>query len=293
MTLLEAIFMGIIQGITEFLPVSSSGHLAIFKAIFGVQTPGILFDVLLHIGTLVAVFLCYHKDIIQMLAEFFMMVGDAFCNLLTWVKNLKKENDEKEEYRKLVSNSYRKFDLLVIVASIPTAIIGVVDSDLVEMAGEILLVPGICLIITGFILLYADHVKEGSRTPKTTSYSNAFLIGIAQGIATLPGISRSGATIAACLGSDFQKSYAVKFSFIMSMPAILGSLLFELNDIDLAAITSVDVLYYLIGTVVAGFVGYICIKTMLLVVRKKKFVGFSIYCFVVGVLTIGAYFFFG
>ena len=198
---------------------------------------------------------------------------------------------EKDAYIRLVSNGYRKMDLLIIVATIPTGIIGIVNSDFVEMASELLIVPGICLIITGILLLIADHTKGGSKTPKTVTYSNAFIVGICQGIATLPGLSRSGTTITACLVSGFNRKFAVKFSFILSIPAILGSLVFELKDIDLSLITSAEMVNYLVGMVVAGVVGFICIKMMLLVVREKKFTAFAIYCFIIGAISVGTYFY--
>ncbi len=272
MNYLYAILMGVIQGLTEFLPVSSSGHLAIFQIVFGIDSPGLFFDVLLHIGTLVAVFICFYKDIGKMIAELFLMIRDLFLR------------------KKVLTNAYRKMDLLLLTATIPTGIIGVLDSDLVEKAGKILIFPGICLILTGVILLIADHCPEGKRLPKNTTFTNAFLIGIAQGVATLPGISRSGSTITACLLSGFQKKYAVKFSFLLSIPAILGSLVFELKDIELSAIPGQEVGCYVIGMLVAAVVGYISIRTMLVIVRKKRFIGFSIYCFAIGVASIIGYF---
>ena len=280
--------MGIIQGVTEFLPVSSSGHLAIFKALFHVEAPGLLFDVMLHVGTLVAVFLCFYKDILQLLAELGMMIADIFRNFSIWFSNLNSE--ERRPYHKVISNGYRKFDVLLIMATIPTGIIGVFDSDLVEKMSGILLCPGICLLVTGVILLVADRLPEGEKSPKNTTFSNAFLIGIAQGIATLPGISRSGSTIAACLGSGFKKTYAVRFSFILSIPAILGSLIFELLDVDLKSVVPVDVAAYLVGAAVAAVVGFICIRVMLVIVKRQKFFGFSIYCFLMGAVSIIAFF---
>ena len=127
--------------------------------------------------------------------------------------------------------------------------------------------------------------------PRQVTYSNAFIIGIAQGIATMPGLSRSGTTIAACLLSGFNRKFAVKYSFIMSIPAVLDSLVFDLSDLASVSFTSTEIIYYLIGMVVAAVVGYICIKAMLYVVRQKKFTGFAIYCFLVGVISVGVYFY--
>ncbi|MCI8280549.1 MAG: undecaprenyl-diphosphate phosphatase [Lachnospiraceae bacterium] len=289
MSLLEAIFMGIIQGLTEFLPVSSSGHLAIFKNIFQVNTDtGILFDVLLHIGTLAAVFIVYHRDIGKMIREGFGLLGDAFCNIGIFFKR----NAGKQEvpYRRVIRNGYRKFDLLVIVSTIPTAVIGYTARDLVEAASGVLLVPGICLILTSILLFISDRVQDKGKSPKNVTYTNAFGIGICQGIATLPGLSRSGTTITACLISGFDRNFAVKYSFIMSIPAILGAAVLQLKDIGSMEIVPVEVGYYALGTLVAAIVGYVCIKTLLVVVRKKKFTYFAVYCLLIGILSIVGYF---
>lgn len=290
MSLLQAIIMGIIQGLTEFLPVSSSGHLALFKILFGVETDtGMLFDVLLHVGTLIAICIVYYKDIWKLIVEGCCIVRDAVINVVVFVKN--KTKREHEPYRRIVNSSYRKFVMLVIVSTIPTGIIGFVGKDVVEKASEILIVPGICLIVTAVLLFIADHTNDGEKTPKTITYTNAFGIGIAQGIATLPGLSRSGTTIAACLFSGFNRKFAVKYSFIMSIPAILGALVLELKDFSGVKVEGMELFYYIIGMLIAAVVGYICIKTMLVIVRKKKFTGFAIYCLLVGALSIGGYFY--
>ena len=231
MKLWEALLMGLIQGLTEFLPVSSSGHLAIFQNIFKLNTQtGLLFDVMLHVGTLAAVIIVFWRDIYKLVIEGIGILADVCRNSYRFFKNLFSKG-EKVKYRKVVRSSYRKFVMLVIVSTIPTGIIGFMAKDLVELAGTTLIVPGICLLITAVLLLIADDAKEGEKRPKTATYSNAFAIGIVQGIATFPGISRSGATITACLFSGFEKKFAVKYSFIMSIPAIIGAAILELKDI--------------------------------------------------------------
>ena len=288
MSLLEAILMGLIQGITEFLPVSSSGHLALFQIAFDLDEVGLLFDCLLHLGTLIAVFAVYYKDIWKMICAGFAIIGDFFANIGIVFSHL--TGKKETPYRRVICNSYRKFVMLVIISTIPTGIIGIVASDLIEYASTVLIVPGICLIITSILLFIADRCREGSKTPKHVSYTNAFVIGMCQGVATMPGISRSGTTITACLLSGFDRKFAVKYSFIMSIPAILGSLvlqLFKIKDLNLEA---AQWLYYGIGTAVAAIVGYICIKIMLYVVKQKKYTFFSIYCLIVGIISIVVYF---
>ncbi len=290
MSLLQAIIMGIIQGLTEFLPVSSSGHLALFKILFGIETEtGILYDVLLHVGTLSAICLVYYKDIWKLIVEGCCIVRDAFVNVVIFFRN--KIKKETESYRRVICNGYRKFVMLVIVSTIPTGVIGFFGRDAVALASEILIVPGICLIITAILLFIADRIKDGNKLPKSVTYTNAFTVGIAQGIATLPGLSRSGTTITACLLCGYQRNFAVKYSFIMSIPAILGALVLELADIDTISVAPAEIAYYVIGMLIAAVVGYICIKTMLVIVRKKKFTIFAIYCLLIGALSIGGYFY--
>ena len=173
MSLLQSVLLGLIQGLTEFLPVSSSGHLAIFKQFFQIETGGMFFDILLHIGTLIAVFIVYYKDIFRMIKEGFAIIGDSFVNVATFFKRVITKEDLP--YRKIVHNSYRKFVMLVIVSTIPTGIIGIAAKDLVSAAEQILLVPGICLIITAVLLFIADRIPDGGKTPKQVTYPNAYL----------------------------------------------------------------------------------------------------------------------
>lgn len=290
MSLLEAIIMGLVQGIAEFLPISSSGHLAIFKYILNIDleaSGGLLFDIMLHFGTLVAVFIAFWKDIKKMIYEGFCIIGDFFVNVSRFFRNLTtKDKEYKMEYKKVVNSAYRKFVMLVIVSTIPTGILGVLFSDLIEMASATLIVPGVCLLITAALLLMADHTEPGRKRPNQISYKEAGIVGIAQGIATFPGISRSGTTIATCLKLGFDKNFAVKYSFIMSIPAVMGAAVLELKDFSSVSADPVTLVNYFVGTVVAAIVGYICIKTMLVVVRGKKFKGFAYYCFIVGMIAI-------
>ncbi len=290
MTVLQSIFLGIVQGITEFLPVSSSGHLAILQNIFHIETnDSMLFDIMLHVGTLAAVFVVYHRDIWEMIAETFCMVGDMFVNLYLFCLNRIHKTSLK--YRKIVHNNYRKFVVLILVSTIPTGIIGLLGKDLVEAAGGTLLIPGICLLITGVLLLMADLTKEGRKLPKNVSCKSGLIIGAAQGLATLPGLSRSGTTITACILCGLDRKFAVKYSFILSIPAIVGAAVLEVKDVMAEPIVAEQIGIYAVGMVFAAVVGYVCIKTMLVVVRSKKFKYFAWYCFVVGIVAIGGHFF--
>lgn len=285
MSLLQSIFMGIIQGLTEFLPVSSSGHLAIFKNLFGMNVEGgIFFDVLLHVGTLAAVIVAFRQDIKRLLLEGCRIIYDVICNIKIFINN--KKNNQNEAYKRVIYNNYRKFVMLIIVATIPTGALGFCSRHLVEAAGSTLLAPGIGLLITGILLLVVDYTNSGRKIPKDATYANAMWIGICQGIAVFPGISRSGMTIAASLLSGFNRKFAVKYSFIMSIPAILGAAILELTQIGGSDITLRLGLYYLLGAIVAGVTGYFCIKLMINLVQKKKFRYFAFYCFFIGVVAI-------
>ncbi|MFA9466776.1 MAG: undecaprenyl-diphosphate phosphatase [Velocimicrobium sp.] len=290
MSLLEAIIMGLVQGLAEFLPISSSGHLAIFKHILNIDlesSGGMVFDVMLHFGTLVAIFIAFWKDIKKLVVEGVCIIGDCFINLARYFQNaIFAKGSEKKEYKKIVDTAYRKFVMLVIVSTIPTGIIGILLKDIVEKASATLIVPGICLLITAGLLIVADRAKDGTKRPNQITYKEAGIVGIVQGIATLPGISRSGSTIATSLKLGFDKNFAVKYSFIMSIPAVLGAALLEIKDFANISTEPTILVNYAIGTIVAAVVGYICIKTMLVVVRGKKFKGFAYYCFVVGMIAI-------
>lgn len=289
MTIVQAILLGIVQGLTEFLPVSSSGHLALMKNILHVNTDtGILFDILLHVATLVAICVVMHKDVLKIIFEFIGIARDAVLNSITFFKNLGNKG-EKDEYIQLASSSYRKFTILLIISTIPTAILGYLLKDIIETVEGELLVPGICLIITGVITLISDYLSEGSKRPKDAKYGDAFSVGVAQGIATLPGLSRSGTTITACLLCGFERRFAVKYSFIMSIPAILGALVLKLSDISSETITGGDVGCYIVGMIVAAIVGFFALKLTIAFVQRKSFKYFAFYCLGIGAVSVIAY----
>lgn len=289
MNIIQSVFLGIVQGITEFLPVSSSGHLAILQNLFHINTEStMLFDILLHIGTLAAVFTVYHKDIRKMITAFFQIIGNLFFNLRIFFLNRIHKTSLK--YRRVVHNNYQKFVVLIFISTIPTALIGFAGRELVSAASSTLLIPGICLLMTGVLLLIADNSPEGRKVPKDISAKNAILIGIAQGFSTLPGLSRSGTTITACLLCGMDRRFAVKYSFLLSVPAVLGAAVLELRDAAAEPLSASALGVSLAGMVTAAVVGYISIKTLLILVRGKKFKYFSYYCFAAGVLAIAGYF---
>lgn len=288
MTLFQAIFLGIVQGLTEFLPVSSSGHLAIFKEMLGVSTPegasALTFDILLHVGTLAAICIVYFKDIKKMILEFIFMIRDIFFNFMTLISRPIGKKDK--EFIKIISGSYRKFVLMVIIATIPTGIIGLLLKDVIETASSNLAIVGVALLITCFLLLIANSAENLRKTPKNIPYWQSAVVGVMQGVATIPGISRSGSTISTCLFLGFDKKFAVKYSFIMSIPAIIGALILDIKDISFSEMGGQLWLYYIIGMIAAAVVGYFCIRVVNYLVKENKFKYFAYYCAIAGIVAI-------
>lgn len=254
----DAAILGIIQGLTEFLPVSSSGHLELGKAILGdtsVPEESLLFTVVLHFATALSTLVVFRKD-----------VAEIFRGLFQF-----KWNEETE------------FSVKIIVSMIPAAFIGFYFEDELEalFGGNVLFV-GFMLIITALLLWLADKAKN---TQKKVSYSNAFVIGVSQAISILPGISRSGATISTSviLGND--KTKAARFSFLMVVPLIIGKIFKDLLDGNLAQSTT-DASLLIIGFLAAFLAGLAACTWMIALVKKSKLSYFAIYCFVVGVAAI-------
>ena len=291
MSFFQAIFLGIVQGVTEFLPVSSSGHLAIFQNLFHIDTGGsVAFDVMLHVGTLLVVFLVYWKDICKLFAEAVRMLADLFFNLrILFSRN---NTGQPKKYLRIIRTNYRKFVVLVIVSTIPTGLIGFFGKKLIEDASASLIIPGVCLLITGIILFLSDKIENCWKIPKDVSWGEGVLIGIAQGFATLPGISRSGTTISACTFCGFERKFAVKYSFILSIPAILGAAVLELSDLANESMSASMIGSYVCGMIAAAVFGYISIRIVGQMVLSRKMRVFAYYCFAAGIFAIAGQFLF-
>ena len=269
MSLLSSIILGLIQGVAEFLPISSSGHLAIAEHLLGMTGLEIpeFFDVLLHLGTLIAVFAAYWDDIRDMVVEFFCGVRDlARRSTPTPVPPA------------------RRMILLIIVGTLPLLVVLPIK-DLVEGLADNMYFVGGALIVTGFLLFVSDRVKKGRKTEKNATLVHVLLVGAAQAIATCPGISRSGTTITAGCFVGFDRKFAVRFSFLLSIPAILGANILSIKD-ALDTVVWSEVPVYLAGVAVAAAVGYACIRLLKMIADKGKFGFFAYYCWIVGVITL-------
>lgn len=269
MSLLSSILLGVIQGITEFLPISSSGHLAIAEHLLNISSdvPD-FFDVLLHLGTLVAVFVAYWPDIRDMVVEFFRGVGDlARHSTPTPVPPA------------------RRLILLIIVGTLPLfAVLPV--KDLVEGLADNMYFVAAALLVTGCLLFASDRVKKGRKTEKSATLLDVLLVGVAQAVASCPGISRSGTTITAGCFVGFERKFAVRYSFLMSIPAILGANILSLKDAVEGSILWAEVPVYLVGVAVSAVVGYACIRLLKMIAEKGRFGFFAYYCWAAGALTL-------
>ena len=259
MGILEAAFLGLIQGLTEFLPVSSSGHLVLFQSIFGIKEATQTFDILLHMGTLIGIFVVYWKDI--------------------W---------------SLIQKPFQKTTYLLIAGTIPTVIIALLCNDTFQGVfgkGKFI---GFNFLLTGCILLYADTKSVGRKKMKNMSIFDGILVGIMQGIAILPAVSRSGMTISTSLARGLDRENAARYSFLLSIPAVLGATVLAIKDMltgEAMMGATVGIVPMIIGFLVSAISGYLAIRFMIDVIKKGKLRWFSYYVFVLGSVLIVDQFF--
>lgn len=271
MSYFEAIILGLVQGLAEFLPISSSGHLALLQQAFGIHEDKVLlFAVLLHVGTLISVFIVYWKDIWELIVELCLTIRDLCTG-----KGLR-----------LAERPIRKLGVMIIVATIPTAIIGLVFSDFFDSLYNSVIPIGVGLIITGFLLIFAEKKGEGNRGIQQMNFRNAIFIGLVQGVAICPGISRSGSTLFGSLICNLDRKFAVKFVFLISIPSILGSAVLEAPAALEAGVKAAEVGPVLVGMLVAAVSGLVAIKTMIKIVSDKKLSYFSYYVWVLGLFVV-------
>ncbi len=271
MSIWNAILLGLVQGLAEFLPISSSGHLSILNNLFHMTTAEgghMFFDVLLHLGTLVSVCVVYWEDIVQM---FFEVIAFAGAGPLA--------GEKRAHYP-----AARLF-LLIVVGTLPLFLVLPVN-DMLEGLYYNSIFIGVMLVLTGCMLYVSDRMAQGSKTERNMSFLDALLIGVCQCAATIPGLSRSGTTITAGLATGLRRDYAVKYSFLLSLPAVLGANILSFVDAAREGIDWHSMPAYLIGTAVAMVTGIGAISLLKRISRSGKFGSFAYYCWVVGVLSI-------
>lgn len=273
MTISSAILLGIVQGVAEFLPISSSGHLAILQNLFALSAgeDHLFFDVLLHLGTLISICVCYWGDIVAMVREVFIVLrGGRRADGTPVQGNL---------------GAARLF-MMIVVGTLPLFLVLPIN-DKVEELYYITPFIGVALLLTGCMLFVSDKMTPGKRTEKNMRFRDALVIGLCQCVATLPGLSRSGTTITAGIATGLDRNFAMKYSFLLSLPAVLGAnLLSFIKALREESIDASLIPAYLIGMLAAMLSGIAAISLMKLIAKKSKFGWFAYYCWGAGLLTI-------
>ena len=273
MTISSAIILGIVQGVAEFLPISSSGHLAVLQNLFDLSAgeDHLFFDVLLHLGTLISICVCYWGDIVAMVREVFIVLRGG------------RRADGTPVQGHL--GAARLF-LMIVVGTLPLFLVLPIN-DKVEELYYITPFIGAALLLTGCVLFVSDKMAPGTRTERNMRFRDALTIGLCQCVATIPGLSRSGTTITAGIATGLDRTFAMKYSFLLSLPAVLGAnLLSFIKAIGEESIEASLIPAYLLGMLAAMLSGIASISLMKLIAKKSKFGWFAYYCWGAGVLTI-------
>ena len=269
---LKAIALGIIQGLTEFLPVSSSGHLKIFSEVLHFQDSSIAFDVLLHLGTLIAICIFYFRDIVGLIVEFFMLIRDLFSFG-------KYKIFDGERPRRILL-------IMIIITSIPTAIAGLLLEEIIDTAFSSLILVGIALLITSTLMSIIDKLPQGKKKAGQITVGNALTVGLIQSAAIIPGISRSGSTIFAGRLCGFDTALCVKYSFLCSLPAVAGAAILKIGDLFAETLSSIQITSYILGFVASAIVGYFALRLLNMMAKRRNFKPFAYYCAAAGAFSI-------
>lgn len=273
LTYVTSSLLGFIQGIAEFLPISSSGHLSLMQNLLGVLQGAdgdILFDVLLHLGTLIAVFIVYWRDVVDLVRDFFVILIRLFS----------RTGDRQSK----VSPDVRMV-LLLIVATLPLVLIVPIKDYVTGLYGNTLFI-GVALLVTGILLFLSDRMRKGRKNARSATITDALIVGLGQSLAVVPGLSRSGTTISIGMMRGFDRKFAVRFSFLLSIPAVLGANVLEIGDAVKAGINPTMIPMYLLGMAIAAVSGIFAIKLVNLLAQKGKFGNFAYYCWAVGLIAI-------
>lgn len=270
MSLIEALVLGIVQGVTEFLPVSSSGHLVIFQHLFGIHEPVVAFDIAVHVGTLLAVIAFFFKDLIAIVAGVLAFTGDCLRR-----HRLRMPDATAPDARMAA---------LIIIGSVPTGIIGILFKDMAEALFSSVALVGISLCVTGAILWGTRRLKEPRADGGAPGVGKALVVGVVQGLAIIPGISRSGSTIATGLYLGFNRESAARFSFLLSIPAVAGAGL--LGALDLMGGNAMPLPVMAAGAVASGLVGYASLALLVWIVKQGRMHLFAPYCLAAGLVSL-------
>ena len=253
MELLKVIFLGIVQGLTEFLPVSSSGHLVIFQKLFNINDEALTLEVFLHFGTLIAVMIAYWDDIVEIIT---------------------------------FKPEYRNFTYYILLGSVPAGVIGILYKDIIERVFDEIIIVGFMLLITGVLLWLSDRIRSQDRDMEDMNSFDSIIVGCAQAFAILPGVSRSGSTIVAGLFKGLDRKLAAKYSFLLSIPVIGGATLLESFDLMKEGFGTLGPVELVSGTIAAAIAGYFAIKLLVKLVNQERLSLFAYYCWGLGLIII-------
>ena len=283
MLILKAILMGAVQGVCEFFPVSSAGHVSLLGNIIGVQTD-LFFMIMLHLGTLAAVVLYFRNEIIRCLKELAGILTDLYYNFKQLFARTEAVSGDAY-YRKIISNNYRKLVLMLLVCMGPAILAGAVLMPLAELLSSSVLSCGMGFFITALILLVASYAHKNRKGPKEAKYTDALMIGAFQAVASFPGISRFAMTYCAGLFRGFSKKFAKLFSFLILIPSVVGAFFLEGARSSWGA-PAIGVLPSVFGMLAAMAVGYYVISFAMKLFEKVKLKTFSVYCFCIGAVSV-------
>ena len=267
---MHAIILGIIQGLTEFLPVSSSGHLVIFQNIFNLKEGALFFDINVHLGTLLVVLICFRQDILSIILSFFRCT-----NMLI---------KQKKSMPEIYTDPDFKLAFLIITGSVPTAILGLMFHSIADRLFSSVTMVGLMLICTGFILWFTRYLTKSERNINGFTIKDSLVIGLVQGFAIIPGISRSGSTIAAGLYLGLGRETAARYSFLLSIPAIIGAEILNIKNLPAGAMLPDNIT--LLGILASFITGYSALKILLFIVKKGNIYFFAPYCWIAGIVTL-------
>lgn len=284
MDILQSILLGILQGATEFFPVSSTGHLVLAEKFIATSGDPAAFNLILHAGTLAALLFAMQKDISRLLLEMLHMIGGLFRNLFAYLKSSASRGEP--DYVRIVTSNYGKMFLLILTASASSAVTALPLRHLGLTGSDNPIFSGTGFLLTGVLLLVTDRIEPGTKVPRDITYLQAAVIGIIQGVTVLNGISRTGIMIVAGILLGFGKKFAIRFSFLLSVPVVFGGLILNLGEY-LRADLSADILAnYAAGALAAFIAGLVTIGIAMNGMRKTGFKVFSYYSFILGTISI-------
>ena len=285
MDLLIVIVLGVVQGIIEFFPVSSSGHMVLLERLIGFHVRALPLHLFLHIGTSLAVVFTLRRDVFRLVIECGRMIGDLFGNLKIFAQGVRRGEDPA--YTKIVRTNYRKLVMLLLAASLPMAVIGVLLVKTAEVMSQSLMYTGAGFLLTAILLLVSSMIRPGDELPRDIPYWKMCLIGCLQSISVLPGVSRFAVTLSGGILSGMSRQSAVRISLLLLLPASFGSLIAEYT---LPVMPGIPVgralLMCIVGGAAAFAAGMFAIRHVLRFVRVRKLNGFSYYCFAVGIVSV-------